>query len=291
MINHKSTISIIILILFIQISSQNLDVDKLLKDINIWLEHKDTTSCPSVKLNSGYYQCCKVSSLTAGNSVSFCSAQITPISEFKKMMEMSSIKAIIKESFGITKYRYVEPLGINPDSIRTSMTYDCPDGKVTTQFGYDTYTEEEIDILKSDEHCLDYLYNYRTFSSKQECYDSLLLPSSINLGLTCGYYKYSIKYSDGSNYEIESCGIFNKDLLGQKNLDQQSKDGFKSFVSTNKEDGKVVLSYEVSLSNKEGQYLVYDSSIDGIISSSYSSNSSGNLILNYLLYILLSLLI
>ena len=75
------------------------------------------------------------------------------------------------------------------------MTYDCPDGKVTTKFGYDTYTEEEIDILQSDEHCLDYLYNYRTFSSKQECYDSLLLPSSINLGLTCGYYKYSIKYS------------------------------------------------------------------------------------------------
>jgi len=290
MINHKASISIIIIMLLIQIFSQNLDINALSEDNKLCMQHTDKTSCSSVQLKSGYYQCCKLSSYFAGFSDSICSPQITPISEFKRIMEMASTKAIYKESFGIVKYRIEYGQGVDPDSIKFTMTYDCVDGKVTTKFGYDTYTEEEIDIFQSDEHCLDYTLGYRSFSSKQECYNSLLLPSSTKVGLTCGYYKYSIKYSDGSNYEIESCGIFNKDLLGQKSLDEKSKESFKSFVNTNKENGKIVLSYEVSLSNKEGQYLVYDSAVDGITSSS-NSNSSGNLILNYFLYILLSLLI
>ena len=289
MINHKTSFGVIIIMLFIQIYTQTLDLDSLTEDIKLCQAHQDKTSCKSVQLNSGYYQCCKMTTSVSSFSVSLCSAQITPISEYKRLMEMESTKAIFKESFGIVKYGYGYSQGINADSIKSTLTYDCADGQVTTELGYDTYTEEEIDILESDEHCLDYTLGYRTFSSKQECYDSLLLPSSINVGLSCGYYKYSIKYSDGSTYEIESCGIFNKDLLGQKSLDQQSKDSFKSFVNTNKDGDKIVLSYEVSLSNKEGQYLVYDSASDRITSS--SSNSSGNLALNYLLYIILSLLI
>ena len=289
MINHKASLGLIIIILFIQISSQDLDLDELIKDSNLCTQHKDTTSCSSVQLHSGYYQCCKTNITVAGMSISSCGPQMTPISEYTRVMEMPSIKAIYKESFGIAKYHNDNEV-INPNNIKMTTTYECPDGQVTTKFGYDTYTDEEIDILQSDEHCLDYMFNYREFSSKQECYDSLLLPSSISAGLSCGYFKYTIKYSDSSTYEIESCGIFNKDLLGQKSLDDQSKNGFKSFVKSNKEGGKVVLSYEVSLSNKEGQYLVYDSSVDRITSSS-PSNSSGNLTLNYLLYILLSLLI
>ena len=290
MINHKASISIIIIMLLIQIFSQDLDINDISEDLKLCTPQSDKTSCSSIQLKSGYYQCCKVTSYVIGHSVSFCSPQMTPISEFNRIMEMASTKAILKESFGIVKYGNKYGQGVNPDSIKMTMTYDCVDGKVTTKIGYDTYTEEEIDIFQSDEHCLDYSLGYRSFSSKQECYDSLLLPSSIKVGLTCGYYKYSIKYSDGSNYEIESCGIFNKDLLGQKSLDKQSKESFQSFVDTNKGDGKIVLSYEVSLSNKEGQYLVYDSAVDRITSSS-NSNSSGNLILNYFLYIILSLLI
>ncbi len=294
MINHKDSIGIIIIILFIQISSQTIDMEKLAKDIQLCQQQKDTTSCSSVNLYSGYYQCCKVSSLTAGYSFSFCSPQITPITEYKRFMEMASTKAIYKESFGISKYYLAYSQGLDPDSIKMRMTYDCADGQVITEFGYDTYTQEEIDILQSEEHCLDYTYGYRIFSSKQECYDSLLLPSSVEVGLSCGYYKYSIKYSDGSTYELESCGIFNKDSISQQNLDEQSKNGFKSFVDSNKDGAKIILSYEVSLSNKEGQYLVYDSALDRITSSSSTSstnNSSRNLTLNYLLYIILILLI
>mgnify|MGYP006873135660 CR=1 FL=1 len=290
MINHKASIGIIIIILFIQISSQTKDLEKLSTDIQLCMQQKDTTSCSSVNLYSGYYQCCKLSSLIAGYSYSACSVQMTPITEFKRFMEMASTKAIYKESFGFSKYNLAYSQGLNPDSIKMRMTYDCADGQLITEFGYDTYTQEEIDILQSEEHCLDYTYGYRLFSSKQECYDSLLLPSSVEAGLSCGYYKYSIKYSDGSTYELESCGIFNKDSISQQNLDEQSKNSFKSFVDSNKDGDKIVLSYEVSLSNKEGQYLVYDSALDRISSSS-TSNMSRNLTLSYLLYIILILLV
>ena len=288
MINHKALIRVIVILLFIQVYPQNVDMEKLMEDIKLCKEHTDKTSCSTVQLHSGYYQCCKTTISVVGHTISSCSAQITPISEFKRLMEMPSTKAIFKESFGIVKYGL--HYGSSPDSTKTTMTYDCADGQVTTKFGYDTYTEEEIDILQSDEHCLYYALGYRTFSSKQECYDSLLLPSSINVGLSCGYYKYSIKYSDGSTYELESCGIFNRDLINQQNLDDQSKNSVKSFVNSKKDGDKIMLSYEVSLSNKEGQYFVYDSALDRITSSS-SKNSSRNLTLNYLVYLILILLI
>ena len=288
MSNHKASISIIFFILFILISSQNLDLEKIIKDSQLCSNHTDKTSCSSVRLYSGYYQCCKVTTNVMAFSYSFCSVQITPISEYNRIMEMETTKAIFKETFGMSKYGYLSSQGINPEYLKLRMTYECADGQAISEFGYDTYTQEEIDILQSDEHCLNYVYGFSIFSSKQECYDSVLLPSSIKVGLSCGYYKYKIKYSDGSTFELESCGIFNRDSIKQQNLDDKSKDSFKSFVNSNKGDGKIVLSYEVSLSNKEGQYIVYDSALDRITSS---SNSSRNLFFNYFLFIILILLV
>ena len=107
------------------------------------------------------------------------------------------------------------------------------------------------------------------------------------MGLSCGYFKYTLKYSDGSSDEIESCGIFNRDLIKQKNIDDKSKESYQSFINSNKDEGKIVVSFEVNLSNKEGQYIVYDSATDRIT----SSNSNKNLTLNYLLFLIIILLI
>ena len=82
MINHKASISIIIIMLLIQIFSQNLDINAISEDIKLCTQHTDKTSCSSVQLKSGYYQCCKVTSYFYGYSIPICSPQITPISEF-----------------------------------------------------------------------------------------------------------------------------------------------------------------------------------------------------------------
>ena len=287
MIKNKALVSIVFIILFIQISSQALDIEKIRKDSELCQAHKDKNSCTSVRLYSGFYQCCKATTEFLDQSLSFCSVQVPQISEYNKVLELKTTKAIFKETFGITKYRYGYEHNLNPDDIKMRMAYECANGKILFEFGYDKYTQEDIEILQSDEHCLDYMYGYRMFTSKQECYDSVLLRSSIEAGLSCGYFKYTLKYSDGTTLNIESCGIFNRDLINQQNLDNKSKESIQTFVNSNKGDGKIVLSYEVNLSNKEGQYIVYDSALDRIT----SSNSSRNLTFNYLLFIIIGLLI
>lgn len=282
MINHKASTSIILVILFIQIFSQDLEAIK--KDLSLCNANINKNTCTSVRLYSGYYKCCKLTTETILGTVSFCSAQVP---ELIKVLELKTTKAINKEAFGITKYRYGYEHNLNPNDIKMRTIYECSDEKSIIEYGYDAYTSEDIEILRSDEHCLNYIYGYRIFSSKQECYDSVLLQSSKDVGLSCGYFKYTLKYSDGSSDEIESCGIFNRDLIKQKNIDGKSKENIQSFVNSYKDEGKIVVSYEVNLSNKEGQYIVYDSATDGIT----SSNSSINIALNYLLFLIIILLI
>ena len=282
MFNHKVTFGIFLAILFIRISS--LDSEAIKKDISLCSNNKNTNTCSSVHLYTGYYHCCKLTSETVFSSISFCSALFIGIN---KIWELKTTKALNKEIFGITKYRYGYEHDLNPDYIKLRLIYECIDGKSINEFGYDTYTSEDIEILQSDEHCLNYIYNNRIFSSKEECYDSVLLPSSKDVGLSCGYFKYTLKYSDGSSDEIESCGIFNRDLIKQKNIDDKSKESYQSFINSNKDEGKIVVSFEANLSNKEGQYIVYDSVTDSIT----SSNSKKNLTLNYLLFLTIILLI
>lgn len=55
------------------------------------------------------------------------------------------------------------------------MDYNCKDGNATYLFGYDTYTNEEIKVLKSDNHCLRFIYNdylYNSSTSKENCFNS-----------------------------------------------------------------------------------------------------------------------
>ena len=140
-----------------------------------------------------------------------------------------------------------------------TLDYECIDGNFIFNYGYDIFTDEEITLLKSDNHCLRYNYNQDIFTSKEDCYNSVLLQSSKDEGLSCGYFEYNLKYSDGSSETIKSCGIFNKELINYNQLDQKTKETVKNFVTDNTETGKTITSYEVNLSDNDGNSLVYNS--------------------------------
>ena len=94
------------------------------------------------------------------------------------------------------------------DKIETIYKYK--DGNATMRYGFDTYTEEEKNILKSDDHCLGYFYDFNEFTSKEDCFDSVILPSSKKAGLSVDILNLIL---DGTSKNIKSCYIFNKDVI------------------------------------------------------------------------------
>ena len=255
--NQRILYYLLIIILLNQTLAQAYD--EIIKDSTSCTSHQDRNTCSSVKLSSGIYQCCRVDTTTfiyGEHSASMCSIQIKPIKILQEELEKETTKALYKEMWGYIFYSH----GPSTISImKALLNYDCIDGKATVKFGFDTYTNEEIKILQSENHCMSYFYGFNEFTSKEECFNSVLLPSSEKLGLTCGYFEFNIKYSDGTSENIKSCNIFNKDVITSARLDDKSKESFESFVHSNQDDGKIVLSYQVAFSDDEGNNVVYDS--------------------------------
>lgn len=266
--------------------------EEIMEDAQLCYANKDINTCASVKLNSEIYQCCKVSTKTYYNSyngpssitINFCSIQVDPIKTFNEEMERESTKALYKEIWGYV----VNNVVTSAENSKTEMTYDCKDGTGTFKFGFDTYTDEEIEILQSENHCLSYFYGLNNFTSKEECFNSELLPSSKKVGLSCGYFEFNIKYSDDTSQTIKSCNVFNKDIITNNHLDDKSKESFESFVNTNKNNEKTVISFVVAFSDDKGNSVVYDS-----LTQSIKKNSSKKIIftIKYLLYLSLLLIL
>ena len=146
-----------------------------------------------------------------------------------------------------------------------------------------------MDILLSENHCMNYFYGFNDFTTKEECFNAVILPSSEEVGLSCGYFEFNIKYSDGTSESIKTCNIFNKDILSNNYLDDKSKESYKNFVSTNSEDNKVVVSYVVAFSDDKGNKIVYDSLTDSI---NPNTNSGKNIsLVKYSLIIALLLIL
>lgn len=212
-------------------------------------------------------------------SLDSCSIQMKPIKLFNEEMERDTTKALYKEIYGYVINNVVTGVGVGES--KTEMIFNCPDGTGTMRFGFDTYTSEEEKILKSDNHCLRYFYKLNAFDSKEDCFDSDILPSSKKVGLSCGYFAVNVKYSDGTSETIESCNIFNKDIINSNHLDDKSRENFETFVNTNKDGNKNVISFIAELSGEQGNNIVYDS-LTGKINE---NNSEKITLAKYLLFV------
>lgn len=281
--NQRISFYLIIIILFNQVLSQNFE--QIMDDSQKCIAHQDKNTCSSVKLTSGIYQCCKLFQYVYNPSYPFsnsiCSIQINPIKAFNEEMEKETTKALFKEIWGYALYN----MGAG-SNMKMEMTYTCKDGTASMKFGFDTYTDEEKEILRSENHCMRYIYGINDFTTKEECFNSVILPSSKNVGLSCGYFEFNIKYSDGTSENFKSCNIFNKDVITNGHLDDKTKETLQTFVNNNADDEKIVLSYVVDFSDDKGHKVVYDS-----ITQSIKSSGKMLSLVKYLFYITLLLIL
>jgi len=76
--------------------------------------------------------------------------------------------------------------------------YNCSDGTQILSFNSSTYSKEDENIIKSNNHC--FKYSNRDLNvTKETCYNADLTKPSIDAGLTCGYYEFDLKFKDESS--------------------------------------------------------------------------------------------
>ena len=293
-----------ILALLIPFSTQQYDFDfsqlegnSLYTDIMNCVNHEDVSTCPDVAMKSGYYQCCKFhTSIQVYNSYyrryedsvsqDICNAWVA----FDYSDEqIESMQKSYQESvtFLTLNYNYYIPIIQN--------TYTCPKKTFTFNIGKGSFTDEEIEIMKDENYCLRLYYeglyqlgyisdiigdsSDRTIT-KDICMKGRTLPSS---GNSCAYASFHFKFSDGTTENIATCVLVSSASYESKSLDKLLENDFKKFSSL---DGEAVTSFDVEITNKDGNVLKYDSLTKTVVTEQNSSEK-----LEKSLLILFSLLI
>ena len=151
------------------------------------------------------------------------------------------------------------------------MEYTCPKNSYTLNYGQGSFTQEEIDIIKSENYCLrlyyeglyqlgyvsDFVTNERTIT-KDICLNGLTLPNSKN---SCGYASFNFKLADGTTKTVSTCMMLSSAFYETKNLDKLLEEDFKQFNSFGDES---IVSFDVEMTNKDGKVLSYNS-LTGIV--------------------------
>ena len=293
-----------LLALLIPFSTQQYDFDfsqlegnSLYTDIQNCANHKDLSTCPDVAMKSGYYQCCRFhTSIQVYNSYyrryedsvsqDICNVWVAfdYSDEQIESMQKSYQEAV---TFLTLNYNYHIPIIQN--------TYTCPKKNVTFNIGKGSFTDEEIEIMKDENYCLRLYYeglyqlgyisdiigdsSDRTIT-KDICMKGRTLPSS---GNSCAYASFHFKFSDGTTENIATCVLVSSASYESKSLDKLLENDFAKFSSL---DGEAINSFDVEITNKDGNVLKYDSLTKTVVTEQNSSEK-----LEKSLLILFSLLI
>ena len=151
------------------------------------------------------------------------------------------------------------------------IEYTCPKNSYTLNYGQGSFTQEEIDIIKSENYCLqlyyeglyqlgyvsDFVTNEHTIT-KDICMNGLTLPNSKN---SCGYTSFNFKLADGTTKTVSTCMMLSSAFYETKNLDKLLEEDFKKFNSFGDES---IVSFDVEMTNKDGKVLSYNSLTGGV---------------------------
>lgn len=293
-----------ILALLIPFSTQQYDFDfsqlegnSLFTDMMNCANHEDVSTCPSVTMKSGYYQCCgfrmsiQYYDYDSGRYESPKGHDICNVwvafdysDEQIESMQKSYQEAV---TFLTLNYKYYIPIIQN--------TYTCPKKTFTFNYGKGSFTDDEIAIMKDENYCLrlyyeglhqlGYISNIIGDSSdrtitKDICMKGRTLPSS---GNSCAYASFHFKFSDGTTEDIATCVLVSSASYESKSLDKLLEEDFAKFSSL---DGEAINSFDVEITNKDGNVLKYDSLTKTVVTEQNSSEK-----LEKSLLILFSLLI
>jgi len=271
---------------------QQYDVDlsklgnnAIFTDLNNCISHEDETTCSTVSMTSGVYQCCRVQttiqtyntyygSYYSGTPTDFCSAWVSfdytdaQIKEVQRSYQEANTFLSLIYGYHIPKIK---------------MTFICPKKTVTFNYGEGSFTDEEKAIMRDENYCLrlyyeglyllDYAHtivgsNSKTIT-KDMCMNGKTLPSS---GNSCAYASFNFKLSGGTTKKISTCVLVSSTAYESKSLDKLLEEDFAKFT---KLDGEHVSSFDAEIANKNGNVLKYDS-LTKTVTTKNTKNTDNN---------------
>ena len=284
---------IFILLLNLGIKSDFIDDD--FEDLMKCFE-TDINRCSSTKLKTKNLECCqfKVDSLDDTSSYfddddePFCSAV------FNTYVSQSMVKQI--ESIAIEEYGILKAYA-DIDIPRLKETITCTSASVTYEFGGYTYSQADLEKLKSKNHCL-YLYfnsiGQNLFSDesisidKDKCINAESLDVTKTADIYCAYADAAILYSDGTKNEFKTCYFLPSESIKSKKLDPTTEYALQRLANNEANKvGKTIEEYEVTMVDKNGRTLTYNS-IEGVFAD---NNFSRYYALNILKLLFISLIL
>ena len=250
----------------------------------------ETNQCSRTSLKTKNLECC-LFNLTYPNDDDYyyeiCSAVFT---NYVSQSMMKQIESIAIEDYGILKAY------LNIDIPRLREDIKCSKAKASYEFGGYSYTSNDLQKLKSKNHCLYYYYNSigeNLFSetsisiSKDKCIKAESLDVTKSADIYCAYADVAILYADGSKNEFKTCYFLPSESIKSKKLDPTTESALQKVSQREAaKTGKTVDEYEAKLVDKNGRSIIYNSK-DGVIATSNGNYFS----LKFSLLILLTLIL
>ena len=243
-----------------------------------------TTSCKERILTGGRL-CCEIHEVIGINEVDTCEVKTT---EEEQQRIVGSSHVINKELGGLQIYnsKYGGVAGSTEEErknlIRRTITINCATWDFTVNVIDDhEYTTEDIAIIQSDNHCLSYftpilmhISSNRRSVSRSTCNNALLLSSTKEQGISCGYMEIDIQESHNIVEKRKTCFLYDPNVKNNKVLDEATRLNLNA-LSKKAEDNSI--NYSFKIYPADGNGYSYDSKTGTVQDATYKE-SKGNLI-------------
>ena len=222
-------------------------------------------TCRDVQL-SGDRLCCEIFETNADEIQETCEVKTTKEAQ---MSIVGSSKIINKEFAGLAIYNeeyggmYGGNITERTFEVQRTITITCATWNFSVNIVDGEYSEDEINILQSDKHCLSYFNPYlkHTINNRRKvtrdiCYKALLLPSTKQSGISCGYMEIDIKEPNGKEEKRTTCFLYDTKVASSKTLDESTRLNFNDMTKKNENDE---INYNFTIYGPQGKGYTYSS--------------------------------
>ena len=261
-------------------------------------EALSSTKCQDRKL-SGNRLCCNIEEATADGPIESCEVKTT----FEEQQRIVGSSLVINKELGglqmyNSKYGGVSgsTLEERKDNIRRTITITCASWQYSVNIiDYHDYTKEDIAILESDNHCLSYFApilmhtsSNRRSVTKEICNNALLLSSTKQKGISCGYMEIDIQESHNIVETRKTCFLYDPNVKNNKVLDEATRLNLNALSKKTTDDS---INYSFKIYPANGNGYSYDSKTGSVQDATYDDDGNINRInINCIFLIILLLL-
>ena len=209
-----------------------------------------------------------------------CVSNIKPFKPFVDIIQNNKFIPFVREIVGFAAYGPPGESGAEEMiGQKGTVDIDCPDSHLQNKpFQIDEFSQDEKDMLNSNNHCLNEIYNLyeqlngggddeplaKTRSIQAlKCKDRSLLQSSKDAGLQCGTLNIKVNGKEVPEplKSVNSCILFDYDLFSKIKIPELYLAQMKEALGNEN-------SFRIEISDSKGRKYVFDSNRSSFISIS-----------------------